>query len=617
MRSRRFWDYVRRHRRAYLIGYAAALASIGAAQTSPWVLRVAIDGIRRGGHPAQLAADATILVLLGLLEAAGSYVMRTRILWAAQRIDAEVRRDYFAHLQRMHLGFFQDVRIGDLMARAINDIRAVQRVAGVGLMRSVHTSVMILASVAFMFSIDVRLTLWMLAVLPMVTVLFIALGREIHRRFDEVQAAFSDFSARAQESFSGIRVVKAFAREEVEHARFAEEAEKVVGANLRMARIQGALWPAIGLILGLASVILLWKGGDAVIRGRITLGQMVQFSYYLARLSFPMISLGWVTNLWQQGRASMNRLDEVFASQPAIQDPPNAVAPPPVRGEIEFRHVSVAFGGMPVLRDITLTIPAGRTVAIVGPTGAGKTTLVELIPRLYDPTEGEVLIDGHDVRRLALASVRRAVALVPQETFLFSDTLRENIAFGLADDPRSDHIPSRADAVDGAGPAGDPGAIGPAGARWADAAIPVDGRRVVAAAEIAQLSVDVQEFPLAYETVVGERGVTLSGGQRQRTALARAVLRDAPILILDDALSSVDTHTEHEILMRLRAIMAARTSLLISHRVSTVRDADWIVVLDGGRIAEQGTHADLLALGGLYADLYEKQLLRETLEAEP
>jgi len=587
MRSRRFWSYIHRYRRAYLIGYTASVISIAMAQFSPWVLKLAVDGIRAAVPAGRLAVYAGALVLLGLGEAASSYIMRVQILGAAQRIEAEFRRDYFAHLQRLDLGFFQRVTTGDLMARAVNDIRAVQRFAGVGLMRSVSTSVMIVASVAFMLSISVPLTLWTMSILPMVTLLFIALGREIHRRFDEVQAQFSALSTRAQESFSGIRVIKAFAREEAEGARFREESERVVATNLRLARIQGALWPAIGLILGLASVVLLWQGGDAVIRGRLTLGQMVQFSYYLTRLSFPMIALGWVTNLWQQGRASMNRLDEIFTTSPEVRDAPDAVVLHEVPGEIELRNVSVTFGGVPALSDISLRIPAGQTLAIVGPTGAGKSTLVGLIPRLYDPTEGTVLVDGIDIRRIALESLRRAIAIVPQETFLFSATLRENIAFGLFDDAP-------------------PGITGPNG----------DDARVLDAAEISQIAADVADFPLKYGTVVGERGVTLSGGQKQRTAIARAVVRDPRILILDDALSSVDTHTEQAILQQLRGIVKSRTSLLISHRISTIRDADRIVVLAGGRLVEQGTHEELLALGGLYADLYEKQLIREALEAE-
>jgi len=580
MRSRRFWAYIRRYRRAYAAGYAGALVSIAMAQSSPWILKLAVDGIRRHVGAGPLALYAAALVGLAAAEAAASYVMRWSILAAAYRVETELRREYFAHLARMPLAFFERTPTGDLMARAVNDIRAVQRFAGVGLMRSVHTTVMLVASIAFMLSISARLTLWMMAILPFVTLVFVLLGREIHRRFDEVQAQFSALSTRVQEMMSGIRVVKAFAREPDQLARFQESSEEVVRANLRLARAQGALWPSIGLILGVASAALLWQGGTAVIQGTLTLGQMVQFSYYLARLSFPMIALGWVANLWQQGRASMTRLDEIFAEAPAVDDPPSPLVVDGVRGEITFRHVGVVRDGTVALRDVNLVIPAGRTVAIVGPTGAGKTTLVSLIPRLLDPTEGQVLLDGHDVRHLRLATLRGAVAMVPQEPFLFSDTLRSNIAFG-------------------------------AGAQAEQA----DPPGVLEAADVSQISADAAEFPLGYDTVVGERGVTLSGGQRQRATLARAVMRDPRVLILDDALSSVDTQTEQAILKGLRGVMAARTSLLIAHRISTIRAADRIVVLDAGRVVDQGTHEELIGRGGLYADLYERELLREALEA--
>jgi len=580
MRSRRFWSYIQRYRRAYLIGYGAGLVSIAMSQLSPWVLKFAIDGIGRGIAPARLASYAGILVLLAIADAGASYMLRMQIIGAAYRIETDLRSDFFAHLEQLDLRFFQTHRTGDLMARATNDIRAVQRFAGFGLMRSVYTAVMLVASVAFMLTISLTLTIWTMVILPLVVVLFLSLGRQIHRRFDDVQAQFSALSTRVQESLSGIRVVKAFADEQAEAVRFQEETEAVVIANLRLARIQGALWPAIGLIIGAASVVLLWQGGDEVIRGRITLGQMVQFSYYLTRLSGPMIALGWVTSLWQQGRASMNRLDEIFGTTPQVKDSRDPITLTAVRGEIEFRHVTVAFDGPPVLRDISLVIPAGQTVAIVGPTGSGKSTLVELIPRLFDPRQGQVLLDGRDVRQIALASLRGAVALVPQDTFLFSDTIEENIGFGL------------------------------------DGAASGDGSRVAQAAEISQIAGDIEDFPARYGTVLGERVVTLSGGQRQRTAIARAVIRDPRILILDDALSSVDTQTERAILDRLRGFMAARTSLLISHRISTVRHADRIVLLDQGCIAEQGSHEALLAQNGLYAELYEKQLIREALEAE-
>jgi ATP-binding cassette subfamily B protein len=577
MISRRLRTYIIRHRREYLQGIALSVVATGLAVTAPWVLRLAIDGIRAGIALPALLWLAGVYVGLAVFRAAINFFWRVKIIGASRLIEYEIRNDYFAHLQRLHLGFFQHTRTGDLMARAINDLNAVQRLAGAGMMHTSNTLIMFSATAVLMFSLDVRLALYALIILPLVTVMFFILGRKIHQRFEEVQEQFSTISARAQENFSGIRVVKAFAQEPFEIAEFARINREFIRRNIRLITVSGALWPSMTLILGIASAVLLWQGGIAVVQGRITLGTFVQFFAYLGQLSWPMIALGWVTNMIQQGLASMGRLDEIFNAHPAIADHPDPRPIGSVLGHVEFRDVSFAYNGQSVLRDVNLTIPAGSTLAVVGPTGCGKSTLVSLIPRLVDATEGQVLIDGIDTRRLPLETLRGAIGFVPQESFLFSETIEENVGFGA-----------------GTG----------------------DGHRVAQASEIAQLARDIQEFPHGYATIVGERGVTLSGGQKQRATLARALARDPSILILDDALSSVDTHTEEQILQGLHGVLATRTSILISHRISTVRHADQIVVLDEGRIVERGTHDELIALEGLYADLYRKQLLTEELEAE-
>ncbi len=585
--SRRLRVYILRHRRAYLVGLALSLIGTGLSVLNPWVLRQAIDGIRAGAAPQLLGRLAVLYVVVAVTGGVVRFNWRMRMLGAGRRIEYEIRNDYFAQLQRLHQGFFQHTRTGDLMARAINDLNAVTRLVTAGLMHSSNTVVMFVAASVLMFTIDAPLALLVMVMLPMVSVVFVILGRRIHREFQQVQEQFSTLSARAQENFSGIRVVKAFAQEQAEIEAFADINREYVRRAVKLARTSGALWPAMTLILGSASALVLWQGGLAAMSGRMTLGQLVQFFGYLMMFSWSMIALGWTTNLIQQGMASMRRLDDIFETRPAIAESPSPAALDRVRGEIEFRHVSFAYDKQPVLHDITLTIPAGATVAIVGPTGSGKTTLVSLIPRLIDPTEGAVLIDGVDARDLSLSTLRGAIGFVPQEPFLFSASLEENLAFG--------------DGETGGGN----------GQRVRDAA-----PRVREAAQIAQIARDLEDFPLGYQTVVGERGVTLSGGQKQRATIARALARDPAILILDDALSSVDTSTEEEILQGLRRFMQSRTSILISHRISTVRHADLIVVLGAGRIVEQGTHDELLARGGLYADLYQKQLLRDALDAD-
>ncbi|MBI3998029.1 MAG: ABC transporter ATP-binding protein [Armatimonadetes bacterium] len=610
--SRRLRAYILRHRRAYLIGFVVSLFSTGLQVTNPWVLRLAIDGIRGGAAPGLLAGLAAAYVAVAVAGGLIRFHWRMLMLGAGRQIEYEIRNDYFAQLQRLHQGFFQHTRTGDLMARATNDLNAVSRLTSAGLMHSSNTIVLFATASALMFTIDRPLALLVMIILPLVSGVFVVLGRRIHRQFEQVQEQFSTLSARAQENFSGIRVVKAFAQEEAEIGAFAGINREYVWRALRLARTSGALWPSMTFILGLAASLVLWQGGIAVVVGRITLGQLVQFFGYLMMLSWPMIALGWTTNLIQQGMASMRRLDEIFETKPAVASPQPAAAPARLRGEIEFASVSFAYDRQPVLSDIILKIPAGATVAIVGPTGSGKSTLVSLIPRLVDPTRGAVSIDGVDVRQVSLASLRGSIGFVPQEPFLFSDTLEENLAFGLDGGDLGDGDGTGdgegSGNGKGTGDGGRPRAGTTGGVR--------NGQRVREAAEIARLARDVEGFPHGYQTVVGERGVTLSGGQKQRATIARALARDPAVLILDDALSSVDTHTEEEILQGLRRFMATRTSIIISHRISTVRHADLIVVLDGGRIVEQGTHEALLAAGGLYAELYQKQLLREALEAE-
>jgi ATP-binding cassette subfamily B protein len=563
---------------------------------SPWVLRAAIDDLHLEVTRQKLWFYAAAIIGLVLVEGFFRYEMRMILIGISREIEYELRNRLFQHFTKLSSRYYQQSRIGDLMSRATNDMSAVRMVLGPGIMYTATTLATFAGTVSLMCRISPRLLLLALLPLIFVSVLVRYFGRRIHDIFEGVQAQLSTMNAIAQENLAGARVVRAYSQEAQEEVRFETANREYVARNRVLIRMTGFLYPGIQLLMGLGAVTVLWLGGRMVVAKTITLGEFVAFGTYLTMLNWPMIAVGWVVNLFERGEASMGRINELLDAPVDIAEarvvPPGDVAQgssdrsplgsaEPVGASIgsrlEFRGLTFAYSdGRDVLHDIDLVVPAGTTVAIVGPTGSGKSTLVNLIPRLFDPPAGTLLVDGTDARDLPLAKLRGAVGFVPQETFLFSDTLRANVAFGLVDG----NVEERT--------------------HWAS--------------EVAQLAKDVRDFPKGYDTFVGERGITLSGGQKQRTALARALATDPRILILDDALSAVDTHTEEEILRGLREVMKARTTFVVSHRISTVKEADLIVVLRNGRIVERGTHDVLVAQGGFYADLNRRQLLEKEVE---
>ncbi|OLC51756.1 MAG: hypothetical protein AUH43_01965 [Acidobacteria bacterium 13_1_40CM_65_14] len=623
---RRLLGYVLRYRQAFLVGLVCVVITQGVALASPMVLRYAIDDLTRGVTRAKLIEYATLLLGIGIVGGLFRYLMRRILIGASRDIEYDMRNDFFAHLEKLPLAYFQSHRTGDLMSRATNDLNAVRMMIGPSVMYSANTMLTFVVALAMMLAIDPWLTLLSLIPLPFVSISVWYFGSEIHKRFEQIQAQLSEVSAVTQEALSGARVVRAYRQEAAELERFRKSNEEYLRRNRRLIVLQGFFFPSMSFFLGLGALLVLWLGSREVIRGRITLGQFVAFNAYLTMLAWPMIAFGWVTNMLQRGMASWKRMLEILDTEPAIADRGLRIADSwSIRGAIEFRDLVFGFNGTPVLNHVSAKIEAGQTVALVGVTGSGKSTLISLLARLHDPPPGTVFIDGVDVREMPLAVLRGAIGFVPQEPFLFSDTLADNVAFGL-------------DAIAGAGEAGRAGQAGQPGRADGDPGRPVlDTRegycpsasaagvgprgnqerhdRIVHAASVARLDKDVEDFPKGYETMVGERGITLSGGQKQRTALARAIAIDPRILILDDALSAVDTYTEEEILSRLRDVMRERTSIIVSHRISTVRDADQIFVLDQGRIFERGTHDELIRHNGLYAELHKKQLLEEELAA--
>jgi ATP-binding cassette, subfamily B, multidrug efflux pump len=598
---RRLFPYVARYRWHVVIGLSCSLAATAIQLAGPWILKYSIDDLTAGVTSAKLLLYAGLMLAAAIVGGYFRYEARQRMIGASREMEYDLRNDFFAHLQRLPLGYYNEHRTGDLMSRATSDLSAVRMMIGPAIMYATSTVALFIVALAVMLSIDVKLTGFAVLALPFVTLSVKYFGDAIHVRFEKIQEQLSELSAVAQETLAGVRVVRAYGQEANELERFRAVNQAYLDRNRALIRLQGVFYPSMTFFLGLSALIVLWLGSREVILGRMTLGEFVAFNSYLGMLSWPMIAFGWVTNLLQRGTASWKRLLEILDTPPAIQDAPDAKPASewaPLRGDIEFRDLTFAYAAdaPPVLEHISLSIAAGQTVAIMGATGSGKSSLIGLLPRLHDPPPGTVFIDGVDVRDIPLSVLRGAIGVVPQEPFLFSETVAENIAFGA---PRA-----RPGLASGPGAAAEPPNVE---AEGLDA--------VLAAAEIARLDKDVDAFPKAWETMVGERGLTLSGGQKQRTALARALLIDPPILILDDALSAVDTYTEEEILSRLRGVMRQRTSIIVAHRVSTVRHADLIVVLDRGRIVERGTQDELVRANGIYAEMNRKQLLEEELAA--
>src|SRR5438105_2274912 len=586
--------YFKKYRRSYVVGALCVFLTNGIWILFAQVIRLAVDDLKQAttNHTTlhhHLSTYALLLLAVAVTKGIFQYLTRWIVIGVSREIEFDLRNDLFQHLERLSYSFYQRTRTGDIMARATNDLNAVRMLLGPAIMYSANTIVFTVAALIFMIAISPRLTLYTFLPLPIASIVIQYFGHRIHERFERIQAMFSDISARVQENLSGVRVVRAYVQEKPETERFEEDNQEYIERSLKLVRLMGMLWPTLELMLGFAVVLVLWLGGREVLQGRITVGQFVAFNTYMVQLTWPIIALGWVINIFQRGTASLRRLDEILKEQSEVRDESTPAARAhSIAGEIEFRDLTFAYAGAalsadgngassagtPVLKNVSLRIPAGTSLAIVGPTGSGKSTLVSLIPRIYDAPHSSVLIDGIPARDYSIDELRRSIGFVPQETFLFSDTIRENIAFG-AEHASDDEIHR--------------------------------------AAEAANIAKDIEEFPEQYKTTVGERGITLSGGQKQRTAIARALVRNPRILVLDDALSSVDTYTEEKILNHLRELMRGRTTVFISHRVSTVRNADRIAVLHGGRIVELGTHDELLALSGYYTDLYNKQLLEEEL----
>ena len=591
---RPIFPYLRKYRRTFYIGGLCVLCHNAVWILFPMVIRDAVQDLNTHVTTQTLFKYSLYLLAVAGTKGIFQYLTRWILIGVSREIEFDLRNDLFAHLERLSYSYYQRTRTGDIMARMTNDLNAVRMLLGPGIMYTANTIVFTAVSLVFMLSISPKLTLFAFLPLPIFSIVVQRFGRQIHERFERIQAMFSEISARAQENFSGARLIRAYVQEEAEIELFEGANDEYIGRSLKLVRLMGMLWPTLETLLGVAIVIVLFVGGREVIQHRINVGDFAAFNTNMVQLTWPIIALGWVINILQRGTASLKRIESILEEKPEVTDAGVNVmdVPVDVRGDIELCNLSFRYGRTlqaaddrhgrihseeDVLRNVNLRVPAGTSLAIVGPTGSGKSTLVSLIPRIYDAAPGSVLIDGRPIHEFPLEVLRKNIGFVPQETFLFSDTVRENIAFGSQN------------------------------------ATDADVRRMAEAASIAS---EIESFPDGYNTVVGERGLTLSGGQKQRTAIARALIRNPRILVLDDALSSVDTQTEDRILNHLREIMHGRTTIFISHRVSTVRNADRIAVLHDGQIVEYGTHDELIDRNGYYTELYHKQLLEEELETE-
>ena len=593
---RPLFPYLRRYRLGLLAGGLTAICTNAIWALFPEIIKQAIDALNGGLTTRNLIKFPLLMIAVAAGKGIFQFLTRWIVIGISRDIEFDMRNDLFRKLESLEYGFYQKTRTGDIMAKATNDLNAVRMMLGPAIMYSANTIFFTVFALSFMLHISVRLTLWTFFPLPIASVVIQYFGRKIHDRFESIQAMFSEISSRAQENFSGARLIRAYAQEESAIRGWEKDNDEYINRNLPLVRLTGMLWPSLEFILGIGIALTLWFGGREVILGHINVGDFVAYVTYMMMLVWPIIAFGWVINVFSRGTASAGRIHDILTAVPEIKDEPSEITVPlgtEIRGDVEFRGLTFAFPrdskvlnadgtpaaptrvpGTPVLKNVNLRIPAGTSLAIVGPTGSGKSTLVSLVPRIYDADPGMVLIDGRPIREYSIETLRRNIGFVPQETFLFSDTIRENIAFG------------------------------------AENATDEDVRQ---AAEVARIAQDVESFPEKYQTTVGERGLTLSGGQKQRTAIARAVIRNPRILVLDDALASVDTQTEEHILNHLREVMKDRTTIFISHRVSTVRNADKIAVLHEGQVVEYGTHDELVSRSGYYTDLYTRQLLEEEL----